>query len=185
MRYCQHQQPVWHPWQCVSSRNGLLQHIFTKYQQRPGQLCRSKVRYHWSHENKCEGVGSSLRRPSQHVRNPFTQSFSSANSYFRVAFGPVETRLTQGKETGAAITMADGSKINLGIPGATEKSKAGNRYTSVPLQKAASPTEAASSILAVASPLFAFVTGQTIEVISTPNGKVGSFRCSFSVTICF
>lgn len=81
-----------------------------------------------------------------------------------VSFGPVETRLTQGKEVGASITMSDGSKVPLGIPGATEKSKTGNRYASVPLQRAATPTEAASTVLAVASPLFSFVTGQTIEV---------------------
>ena len=72
--------------------------------------------------------------------------------------------MTLGKDTGSSITMADGSKITLGIPGVTEKEKAGNRYINVPLQRAASPKEAASSILAVASPLFDFVTGQTIEV---------------------
>lgn len=60
--------------------------------------------------------------------------------------------------------MADGSTVSLGIPGATERAKSGDRYSSTPLRRAASPTEAASTVLAVASPLFSFVTGQTIEV---------------------
>ncbi|KAH8702973.1 hypothetical protein GQ44DRAFT_743806 [Phaeosphaeriaceae sp. PMI808] len=81
-----------------------------------------------------------------------------------IAFGAVQTRLTQGTEIGAAITMSDGSKVTLGIPGATEKTKSGNRYTNIPLRRAATPTEAASAVLAAASPLFSYVTGQTIEV---------------------
>lgn len=82
----------------------------------------------------------------------------------RISFGAVQTRLSQGREIGAAITIADGSKVPLGIPGVTEKTKAGNRYAHVPLQKAATPTEAASAVLAAASPLFSYITGQTIEV---------------------
>lgn len=60
--------------------------------------------------------------------------------------------------------MADGSKIPLGIPGATERTKAGNRYAAIPLQRAASPTEAAASVLAMVSPLLSYVSGQTLEV---------------------
>jgi hypothetical protein len=81
-----------------------------------------------------------------------------------IAFGAVQTRLTQGKEVGATITIADGSKVTLGIPGATEKAKSGTRYANIPLRRAAKPNEAASAVLAVASPLFSYVTGQTIEV---------------------
>jgi len=60
--------------------------------------------------------------------------------------------------------MADGTKVALGIPGANAKSERGNRYADIPLQRAASATEAASTVLAVVSPLMSYVTGQTIEV---------------------
>ncbi|TVY90245.1 3-oxoacyl-[acyl-carrier-protein] reductase [Lachnellula willkommii] len=81
-----------------------------------------------------------------------------------VSFGAVATRLTAGTEKGESITMSDGSKIALGIPGASKKTAEGNRYAMVPLQRAAKPTEAASAVLAVVSPLFSYVTGQLIEV---------------------
>lgn len=84
--------------------------------------------------------------------------------HLRVSFGAVNTRLTQGKELNASITMADGTKVALGIPGASTKSATGDRYVDVPLRRAASATEAALTVLAVVSPLMSYVTGQTIEV---------------------
>jgi len=86
-----------------------------------------------------------------------------------IAFGHIETRLTAAKEQGAFITTASGEKVALGIPGAQISSRAGGgenkqTYPDIPLGRPGSATEAASSILAVVSPLFAYVNGQTIEV---------------------
>lgn len=74
------------------------------------------------------------------------------------------TRLTAPKENNESLTLADGTKVALGIPGVANKTADGTRYADVPLGRAASPSEAASAVLAVASPLFSYVTGQTIEV---------------------
>ncbi|OQU95824.1 hypothetical protein CLAIMM_01991 [Cladophialophora immunda] len=81
-----------------------------------------------------------------------------------VSFGAVQTRLSTGKEKGNSITLADGTNVALGIPGATEKSATGQRYAHIPLQRAATPHEAAGAVLAVVSPLMSYVDGQTIEV---------------------
>ena len=84
-----------------------------------------------------------------------------------IAFGHIETRLTAAKEKGAFITTASGEKVALGIPGAQVASRAGEegrKYPDIPLGRPGSATEAASSILAVVSPLFSYVNGQTIEV---------------------
>jgi NAD(P)-dependent dehydrogenase (short-subunit alcohol dehydrogenase family) len=81
-----------------------------------------------------------------------------------VSFGAVQTRLTTGKDRGNSITLSDGTHVALGIPGATEKSTTGNRYADIPLQRAATPFEAAATVLAVVSPLMSYVDGQTIEV---------------------
>lgn len=81
-----------------------------------------------------------------------------------VSFGAVRTRLTGPKEQNDSIVLNDGTKVPLGIPGVAKKTADGSRYADVPLQRAAAPEEAASAVLAVASPLFSYVTGQTIEV---------------------
>lgn len=82
-----------------------------------------------------------------------------------IAFGFIMTRLTQAKEKGAFVTTPDGEKIALGIPGAQGKASAGGEvatYPDIPLGRPGTATEAASSILAVASPLFSYVNGQVI-----------------------
>lgn len=82
------------------------------------------------------------------------------------------TRLTQAKEKGAFVTTPDGTKIALGIPEAQQKAKAGGEkptYPDIPLGRPGTATEAASSILAVASPLFSYVNGQTIMVTGGRN----------------
>jgi|SRR3569833_393653 len=79
-----------------------------------------------------------------------------------VAFGHILTRLTQAKENGVFVVGPDGEKIALGIP--TTPQRAGNAAAAVPLGRPGTATEAASVILAVASPLFSYVTGQTIIV---------------------
>lgn len=88
-----------------------------------------------------------------------------------IAFGHILTRLTQAKEKGAFVTTPDGEKIALGIPQAQGDSKAGAAatYPDIPLGRPGSATEAASSILAVASPLFGYITGQTIMVTGGRN----------------
>ncbi|EXJ74641.1 3-oxoacyl-[acyl-carrier protein] reductase [Cladophialophora psammophila CBS 110553] len=81
-----------------------------------------------------------------------------------VSFGHIETRLTTGKEKGHTMTLSDGTQVALGIPGATQKCATGERYADIPLQRAATPFEAAGAVLAVVSPLMSYVDGQTIEV---------------------
>ena len=83
-----------------------------------------------------------------------------------VGFGHILTRLTAAKEDGAFVTTPDGTKIALGIPQAQQEAamKSGMAHADVPLRRAGTATEAASVILAVASPLFSYVNGQTIMV---------------------
>ena len=83
-----------------------------------------------------------------------------------VAFGHIATRLTAAKEEGAFVTTPDGVKVALGIP---QKQKAGredgeNAFKGIPLGRPGTATEAASAVLAVASPLFSYVNGETIRV---------------------
>jgi 3-oxoacyl-[acyl-carrier protein] reductase len=88
-----------------------------------------------------------------------------------VAFGHILTRLTQAKEKGAYVLGPDGEKIALGIPEAQKKAGAGKgeEHLDIPLRRPGSATEAASAVLAVASPLFSYVTGQTIMVTGGRN----------------
>lgn len=91
-----------------------------------------------------------------------------------VAFGHIATRLTAAKEEGAFVTGPDGQKIALGIPQKQKDTKAapaadGAAYADIPLRRPGTATEAASSILAVASPLFSYVSGQTIMVTGGRN----------------
>ncbi|KAI9148067.1 3-oxoacyl-(acyl carrier protein) reductase [Paramyrothecium foliicola] len=90
-----------------------------------------------------------------------------------VAFGHILTRLTAAKEEGGFVTGPDGEKIALGIPqkqkDAAVAAAGGQAHADIPLRRAGTATEAASSILAVASPLFSYVTGQTIMVTGGRN----------------
>ncbi|KIV95173.1 hypothetical protein PV10_02854 [Exophiala mesophila] len=89
-----------------------------------------------------------------------------------IAFGHIDTRLTRAKESGAFITTPDGQRVALGIPGAQIADRKGGDatpYKDIPLGRPGSATEAASSVLAVVSPLFAYVNGQTIEVTGGRN----------------
>ncbi len=81
-----------------------------------------------------------------------------------VAFGHILTRLTAAKEEGAFVTTPDGAKIPLGIPRAQKEARGEGAYADIPLRRPGTATEAASVILAVASPLFSYVDGQTIMV---------------------
>ncbi|KAK0719457.1 hypothetical protein B0H67DRAFT_599200 [Lasiosphaeris hirsuta] len=85
-----------------------------------------------------------------------------------IAFGHIETRLTANKEAGAFVEV-DGQKVALGIP---EKQKAAGGpvpFQDIPLRRPGSATKAASAILAIASPLSAYITGQIICVTGGRN----------------
>jgi len=86
-----------------------------------------------------------------------------------IAFGHILTRLTAAKEEGAFVTGPDGEKIALGIPQKQQQAAGDAAFADIPLRRPGSATEAASSILAVASPLFSYVTGQTIMVTGGRN----------------
>lgn len=84
-----------------------------------------------------------------------------------IAFGRIETRLTQAKEKGAFILGPDGQKIELGVPGRNDTGD--SAYDDIPLRRPGLPADAAGAILAVCSPLFSYVTGQTIMVTGGRN----------------
>ncbi|KAF2200717.1 short-chain dehydrogenase/reductase-like protein SDR [Delitschia confertaspora ATCC 74209] len=87
-----------------------------------------------------------------------------------VAFGYILTRLTAAKEQGAFITTPEGEKVALGIPSAQKAAPGkGEENLDIPLRRPGSATEAASAVLAVASPLFSYVNGQTIMVTGGRN----------------
>lgn len=86
-----------------------------------------------------------------------------------IAYGHIETRLTQAKEKGAFITGPDGEKIALGIPEAQTKRAGPLMHADIALRRPGAPSEAASAMLAVVSPLFSYVTGQTIMVTGGRN----------------
>lgn len=91
-----------------------------------------------------------------------------------VAFGHIATRLTAAKESGAFITTPDGQKVALGIPQTQIAARAAGggakaAYPDIPLGRPGTAEEAAKSILAVASPLFSYVSGQTISVTGGRN----------------
>ncbi|GAB7339417.1 hypothetical protein MBLNU457_6051t1 [Dothideomycetes sp. NU457] len=89
-----------------------------------------------------------------------------------VAFGHILTRLTAAKEEGAFVTTPDGQKVALGIPGAQKAAKEGSgagAFKDIPLGRPGTATEAASAVLAIASPMFSYVSGQTIEITGGRN----------------
>jgi 3-oxoacyl-[acyl-carrier protein] reductase len=77
-----------------------------------------------------------------------------------VAFGFVETRLTQAKEKGESMDSAAGEKIDLGIP---EQLRSMASMT-IPLGRPAQPEEAAGPVLFLASQLSNYIHGQVINV---------------------
>ena len=95
---------------------------------------------------------------------PIVAPFQLIDGHYSVAFGHIATRLTAAKEEGAFVTTPDGSKVALGIPKAQKQAAGNNAYVDIPLRRPGTATEAASAILAVASPLFSYVNGQTLMV---------------------
>lgn len=90
-----------------------------------------------------------------------------------IAFGHIETRLTAAKEDGAFVVTPDGERVALGIPTKQMAERKGSdpkaAFKDIPLGRPGSATEAASAVLAVVSPLFSYVNGQTIEVTGGRN----------------
>jgi len=77
-----------------------------------------------------------------------------------VAFGFIETRLTQAKEKGEEIEAAGGEKVALGIP---EQMRA-MASAIIPLGRPATPEEAAGPVLFLCSEHANYVHGQTLNV---------------------
>ncbi len=77
-----------------------------------------------------------------------------------VAYGFIETRLTQAKENQESMESATGEKIELGIP---EQMRAMSSMM-IPLGRPAQPEEAAAPLLFLASELSNYVTGQCLAV---------------------
>jgi 3-oxoacyl-[acyl-carrier protein] reductase len=76
-----------------------------------------------------------------------------------VAFGMIETRLTQPKEQGETTTRGD-QEVALGIPEAMRQMA----QFMIPMGRPGTPEEAAGPILFFASPLSNYVSGQVLEV---------------------
>jgi 3-oxoacyl-[acyl-carrier protein] reductase len=77
-----------------------------------------------------------------------------------VAFGFVETRLTQAKEKGETFPAPSGDEVEIGIP---EQMRAMASMT-IPLGRGARPEEAAGPVLFLCSGLSNFVHGQVVNV---------------------
>jgi 3-oxoacyl-[acyl-carrier protein] reductase len=85
-----------------------------------------------------------------------------------IAFGHIQTRLTANKEEGGFVEV-DGQKVALGIPAAQKKAAGSQAFIDIPLRRPGTATEAASAILAIASPLSSYISGQTISVTGGRN----------------
>ncbi len=77
-----------------------------------------------------------------------------------VAFGFIETRLTQAKEKGETLEVGDGEQVELGIP---EQMRA-MASAIIPLGRPAQPEEAAAPVLFLSSGLSNYVHGQCLNV---------------------
>lgn len=76
-----------------------------------------------------------------------------------VAFGFIETRLTQAKELGAKVRRGD-KEVAIGVPEQMRRA-----FTAFcPLGRAGTPEEAANAILFMASPLSDYITGEVLRV---------------------
>jgi 3-oxoacyl-[acyl-carrier protein] reductase len=76
-----------------------------------------------------------------------------------VAFGRIDTRLTQAKEKGETIKRA-GAEIAIGIPG----ERLERTTPMIPMGRGGTPQEAAGAIFFFASPFSDYVSGQVLEV---------------------
>jgi 3-oxoacyl-[acyl-carrier protein] reductase len=77
-----------------------------------------------------------------------------------VAFGFVDTRLTQAKEQGEEMTTPSGEKVELGIPEQMRQMAS----AIIPMGRPATPEEASGPVLFLCSPLGNYVHGQVLNV---------------------
>jgi len=77
-----------------------------------------------------------------------------------VAFGFIETRLTQAKEKGEQIEVGEGEKVDLGIP----EQMRSMASMIIPFGRPAQPEEAAGPVLFLCSGLADYVHGQVLNV---------------------
>jgi 3-oxoacyl-[acyl-carrier protein] reductase len=88
-----------------------------------------------------------------------------------VAFGFVETRLTQAKEKGETVQAGEGGpEVAIGVP---EQMRAMAAMI-IPLGRPAQPEEAAGPVLFLASPLANYIHGQIVNVTG---GQFGGMYC--------
>jgi 3-oxoacyl-[acyl-carrier protein] reductase len=95
----------------------------------------------------------------------FTKTLAKEWGQFKIncnaiAFGFIETRLTQAKEKGESMETTTGEKVELGIP---EQMRAMASML-IPLGRPAQPEEAAAPVLFLASSLSNYVHGQVLNV---------------------
>jgi 3-oxoacyl-[acyl-carrier protein] reductase len=76
-----------------------------------------------------------------------------------VAFGFIETRLTEGTDTKKTITV-EGNEVQIGIP--TQNVEIAKRM--IPMGRPGTPKEAAGSVVMLCLPLSDYVSGQMLEV---------------------
>lgn len=76
-----------------------------------------------------------------------------------VAFGLIDTRLTQAKEKNVAIKQGD-QEVTLGIPDTMRQMMT----AMIPLRRPGTPEEAANAILLMASPLTDYISGEVLRV---------------------
>ena len=76
-----------------------------------------------------------------------------------IAFGFIETRLTNTKEAGESIKVG-GKEVALGIPDGIRELA----IKTIPLQRVGTPEDAAGGILFLASPLASYVSGHCLEL---------------------
>ncbi len=88
-----------------------------------------------------------------------------------VAFGFVETRLTQAKEKGETVKAGEsGPEVAIGVPEQMRQMAS----VLIPIGRPAQPHEAAGPVLFLASPLANYVHGQVINVTG---GQFGGMYC--------
>jgi len=88
-----------------------------------------------------------------------------------VAFGFVETRLTQAKEKGETVKAGEGGpEVAIGVPEQMRQMAS----MLIPIGRPAQPQEAAGPVLFLASPLGNYVHGQVINVTG---GQFGGMYC--------
>lgn len=76
-----------------------------------------------------------------------------------MAFGFINTRLTQDKGLGASIEV-NGQQVALGIP--SRGGDGGSATAGIPLGRSASAEEAAAGVLFLCSPLASYVSGRRL-----------------------